>query len=375
MFDLLFDPGNFIVWILIVSIIIGAVAVISRPFASFVQFAYPNAKYEAIGNPYIKKSNCEKISESETLDQFIDQLNTQKDYQIQASTASEIQTRLDDHFIAMIDQMKQDHGKKMKAFFDAYIDFTHTWMIKEVIRGVHQHTEIDTESLITTSTSEMVTRFLKEITAATDEEINAVLSSYGFDASFIDLIGKEDTISIQLDSGIDQFFIKKMNQVSVPYKCQQAKHEYVSRLIDIISTKHILRAKQMKYHEKLCQLFVIGDGYEIPTWKFKELCEAEAIKDVVDILDGTSYHPFLKKAMDHYESSSSVQPLLTSLDEAMLDVVKQISQQYYVSIGPSIRFMVSKQIEITNLKIISKGIAERIKKDMITSLLITEADL
>lgn len=374
MFDLIFDPGNFIVWILIVSIIVGAVGVISRPFASFVQFAYPNAKYEAIGNPYIKKSNCEKISELETLDQFIDQLNTQKDYQIQASTASEVQTRLDDHFNAMIEQMKQDHGKKMKAFFDAYVDFTHAWMIKEVIRGLHQHREIDFNSLISRSQSKMVTSFVKEMATTTDEDINEVLSSYGFDTSFIDLIGKDDTIAIQLDAEIDEFFINKMEQVPVPYKCQKAKHEYISRLIDIFTTKHILRAKQMNYHEKLCQLFVIGDGYEIPKWKSNELCEADTVKDVVDMLEGTSYHPFLKKAMDHYESSSSVQPLITSLDEAMLDLVKQISQQYYVSIGPSIRFMVSKQIEIMNLKIISKGIAERIKKDMITSLLTMEAD-
>jgi vacuolar-type H+-ATPase subunit C/Vma6 len=49
-----------------------------------------------------------------------------------------------------------------------------------------------------------------------------------------------------------------------------------------------------------------------------------------------------------------------------------ISTQNYVTIGPTIRFLVSKEYEIKNLKIIAKGIDENLSSDLIKKLIITE---
>jgi len=374
MYEFLFDPENIYVWVIIISVIAGVIAVISRPFASFIQFVYPNAKYEAIGNPYINRGTLEKLAESDNLDHFIDQVNSNKDYHIQGTDASEVQKHLDHHFTTMIDQMKKDHGKKMQAFFTTYIEFKHSWMIKEIVRALHNKTPIDAERLQKDSYSLVITQFINQINDASDEEIPTVLKSFGFSQEFIDEIGKEDVVPVQLDAGVDRFFLQQMEKGKVPYKCQEAKHEYLARLIDILSIKHLIRAKQMDYHEKLCNLFYIGEGYEVLSWKFDELCKAEDIKDLIELLNGTSYYFALKHAMDKQDITKSVQPLITAVDAALLSTLRQISQQYYVNIGPSLRHLISKEIEITNLKIISKGIAEHIATDHITPLLITEVE-
>ena len=68
-----------------------------------------------------------------------------------------------------------------------------------------------------------------------------------------------------------------------------------------------------------------------------------------------------------------MQVLENALDSLFLKLVTNISIQNYVSIGPTIRFIVSKEFEIRNLKIIAKGIGENLPTEMIKSYLTWEA--
>ncbi len=73
-----------------------------------------------------------------------------------------------------------------------------------------------------------------------------------------------------------------------------------------------------------------------------------------------------------YNKEKSVQLLEVALDQRFLKIVKDISTQNYISIGPTIRFLISKEFEIMNLKIIAKGIAENLSKDFIKKFLVLE---
>jgi vacuolar-type H+-ATPase subunit C/Vma6 len=53
--------------------------------------------------------------------------------------------------------------------------------------------------------------------------------------------------------------------------------------------------------------------------------------------------------------------------------MKDISTQNYVTIGPTIRFLVSKEFEIKNLKIVAKGVDEHLSSELIKGFLIKEA--
>ena len=75
MLDVLLDPNNIFIWIILILIIIGAIAVISRPFSTYIKFVYPNAKFEAIGNPYISEKELNRIIESKDLNGFKEILN------------------------------------------------------------------------------------------------------------------------------------------------------------------------------------------------------------------------------------------------------------------------------------------------------------
>jgi vacuolar-type H+-ATPase subunit C/Vma6 len=61
------------------------------------------------------------------------------------------------------------------------------------------------------------------------------------------------------------------------------------------------------------------------------------------------------------------------LDGYFLKVMKDISMKNYLNLGPTLRYLGSKEFEIINLKIITKGLGENLSSDFIKNSLIMEA--
>ena len=94
---------------------------------------------------------------------------------------------------------------------------------------------------------------------------------------------------------------------------------------------------------------------------------------VISALEGTSYFNVLKDSIEQYNKEGSVQVLENALDGLLIKLVKDISLQNFLNLGPTLRFLVSKEFEIKNLKVVAKGIGENLSSDLIKDLLIKEA--
>jgi V/A-type H+-transporting ATPase subunit C len=374
-FDVLFDPNSPFMWLLIIAILAGALTVIIRPFLTFAKFAYPNAKFESIGNPFVKETNLNRYLEITDLQQFIDQLNNQKDYQITGENASKIQTELDHQLVDTIHMMKNDSTKKMQSFYDAYLELLDANLLKTALKQFIQHKKTD-ETLLDQAVSPRITQHLRIIAHTEKDQLVSVLKQLQYPEYIITLLTAEDNelSSFALDAAVDKMMITQLQQIKVPFKCTEAKDVFLKRLIDIRTIKHILRAKHLSYDAEQCHQLLISEGYELAEWKQKELCNSENITDLIAKLEGTTYHPSLRKTQETIsKTDTSVQAYTDALDVLWLDILKNISTSFYSTIGPSLRFLEYKQQEIRNLKIITKGIAEHLPSSLISSLLITEA--
>ena len=92
------------------------------------------------------------------------------------------------------------------------------------------------------------------------------------------------------------------------------------------------------------------------------------------ILRGNTYRSLrqYERAIEDYNKEKSVQILENRLDRFFLKHITEISTKNYVTIGPTLRFIVSKEFEIQNLKIIAKGVAENLSSDFTKKFLIME---
>ena len=105
MFETLLDPTNIFIWILIITVLAIAIAIISRPFSSYIKFVYPNAKFEAMGNPFIGEKELESIVDSKDISSLKDTINTLKDYNISGEDTYSMQKSLDDNFVDTVKMM------------------------------------------------------------------------------------------------------------------------------------------------------------------------------------------------------------------------------------------------------------------------------
>ena len=374
MLEIILDPYNYPFWILIIATIAGAIAIISRPFSTYVKFVYPNAKFEAIGNPFITENELNKVVENKNLSDFKDSLNSSKNYNVTGESIFEIQQSLDKNFVKTIEMMQKDSSKKMKAFYNAYIQKLDNYLLKNTLKNKFGNKKIDektAENAILPSTKNLIL----DIIASDKEKIAEILKSKEFDKKILEVLSEETVDNLKIDTAIDKYIINKIRQVKVPYKCDKAKQHFLNSYIDIVNVKNTLRAKQLGYDEKAIKELYLGEGQEIAKWKLKEISEADSVAQVISALEGTSLYDPLKNSIEKYNHEETVQVLENALDGHFIKLVKDISIQNYSSIGPTLRFIVSKEFEINNLKIIVKGIGEGLSSNLFKSLLVKEASL
>jgi vacuolar-type H+-ATPase subunit C/Vma6 len=322
----------------------------------------------------VKESNLQRYLELSDLQTFIDQLNAQKDYMLKGSTSPEIQNELDQLLFRTLLMMKKDSTKKMHRFYEAYAELLDANLLKTALKQHIQKQHID-EDLSKQAKSEEISRQLRILSTAGPEDFTEALESLQFSDSIISLVkNKDDTFSyFALDAAVDKMMISKLLRIKMPYKCDEATQGYLKRMIDIRTIKHLLRAKHLSYDADHCKELLIDDGYELAFWKQEELCHAENLSDFVNKLEGTKYYQALKEVHDKKKKTdSSIQPYTDALDMLWLLLVKDISTAHYSTVGPSLRFIEYKQQEIRNLKIITKGISEKLSSSAISSLLIME---
>jgi V/A-type H+-transporting ATPase subunit C len=369
-FEQILDPSSPFFWLCILVFLLVVFAVIGRYLRTYVKFIYPNAKFEAIGNPFILEKELNTLVETMNLDTFKDRLNVLRDYQVTGETASLIQQSLDQNFLQTITIMKQDSSKKLYPFYDLYLQRRDMYLIKNEVKKIlsgipHQPSQ-------NTTMIPWTTEILTRLHSTTKETLPALLASAGFDKELLVALSKEPLDLLQIDILFDSHVLRQFKELKVPYKCDQAKHDYVKNLIDQLTIKYLLRAKHLSYPANTCITLYLGDGKQISQWRFKEMAEAPDVPQLITALDGTSYFSELSVYLDQYAKEKSVQVFEKGIDRVFLQRIKELSFQNYLTIGPSLRFLVSKEFEIKNLKVIAKGITENLSTELIKNNLIKE---
>jgi vacuolar-type H+-ATPase subunit C/Vma6 len=368
--DILFDPYSYPFWILISLVFVFIAYVMGRPFLTYVKFNYPTAKFEAMGNPYIKEQNLSSIVETKDIESFKELFHESKDYHVSGDDVYSIQQSLDASFVSTVEMMKKDSSKSMNDFFDVYLQYCDSLLMKHSVINFL----LNKKKSITANHAclDKTKQFLDQLKSIESDDISALLTQYGLNDNDIAVITKQYTEPFVVESVFNSYVITKLSEVVVPYKCEEAKQQFIKILLDVIHLKLLLRCKQLNVSEESCKKLFISEGLEIAHWKFNELTELENVASIISSLEGTSLFSFLKEHIEVYNKQRSVQVFEVALHNYLLEKVKQLSIKYYSSIGPTIRFLVSKEFEIMNLKIIVKGISEDFSKDMLKQLLVSE---
>lgn len=369
MFEFLTDPTSPFFWVFIALVILVPLLLISRPFLAYVRFVYPNAKYEAIGNPFITAKELNNLIDTKEISGFIESLNQHKDYNVEGSTTEEIQTSLDHHLMQTLVMIQKDNAPKLKPFFDLFIEKHDLSLIRHYVKAqlIPHIQPPENVKAFHSNTQKLIDHLTEEST----ESLAEMLRTLHLPAALIDQITTDTPDPLRIDSEFDKYLISRFLKTPLPYRCDPARNLFVKIWIDYLNINNVLRAKQLKYTPEQITTLFLGDGQEIALWKYKEMAETDQIPQIIQSLEGTSYFQKLKDAIELYHSEKSTQPLENALKEQYMDHLRTISLKYNQNLGPQLRFIASKEYEISNLKIIAKGLAERFNTELIKPLLTT----
>ncbi len=368
-------PALFLV-IIAVSAAGGILVKALPPFMLLAKFTYPNAKFNAIGNPFIKNEEIQNMI-TRDLEDFKTTVNMTRDYAITGETIQDIQRELDQTLKQMVFMAIQDSPAAVKSFYSAFLFKLDLPMLKRgiyaVLEGDDSLKKSEGERTVWTHLPE-TQELLRRLRDSDRANLPMLLKEYGYPEDLISLLSTqtEEIHFRQIEIALDKVMLSRFENLRLPKQCQKALKRFVLIYRDILNIKTLLRAKEYGLPQNLTRELLVGRGQELEEWKLEELLEMDNVPEVIGHLEGTAYMPFLAAAIVDYEKEKSASPLENALDKCFLHLLADLSMEQPLNLGAGIRFVVSKEYEIRNLKVIAKGLSENFSPETIRRLLVIE---
>ena len=316
-------------------------------FKLISRFTYPNAKFSAIATTFIKEKELSKLLESKNLEDLKNGVIS-KDFVLNGDTVRDIQKNIEKSIIKVIAMAKNDSPRHVKRFYDMYLEKIEGDSLKKAIRKIKEEKEIGEVY----ASGEQMKNLIEMLKDKDKESAEIVLKDHGF---IIDL----DRPLVEIEREIDKKIIEKLLSVKLPDSCRRVRDKFVKIMIDIINIKTILRGTHFEFdvEEKL-----IANGWELPEWLMKELIKIDSIPEIISMLEGTSYMPYLRQSITSYEKEG-IGALEIALDKYLIKASRDIANEKPLGFGPGLRFITEKEFEAKNLIAVTKAIEEEMQKE------------
>jgi len=336
-------------WIEIIIAAIG-ISVAAKMFPQFIllsKFAYCNAKFSAIPNDYIKEKEIARLLDSKNLEELKNNA-VSRDFVLEGNTAEEIQNSIDASLVRIIKMAKNDSPPAVEEFYDAYLQKMDGENLKKLIGEIIEGKKIEGY----TAYSEKGRMLMESLKKMEREEVENFLKK-NFNVSLNMPLEK-------IEKEIDRVMLLNLKEARVPKSSKKALEKFTGIMIDIMNLKTILRGKH--YGRKGIEEYLLGGGWEIYEWKIEELLKIDSVTEIISMLEGTSYMPYLGQAINEYEKKGVV-ALERALDRYMIKAAGDLATENYMGIGPGIRFLVEKEYEARNLKVVAKAIEADMREE------------
>ena len=246
-----------------------------------------------------------------------------------------------------------------------YLRVWDVWNIKTILRG-KQFGSTDEEILkYVISGGELRFHRIKELVAlGKDEFIESFKGTIYYNAL------TQDSLS-DIENELDKAYyidLVATKAISNP-KSKSHKHlsEYVRTEIDIKNIKTLLRLKLSDIDAKKISNLMIPGGERLGAKELNRLA-AEPFYECITALKDYPYWNAISELVS--EDMTSLTDVEIALEKYRLTIAKRTSQAYPLSIVPVIGYIISKRIEVDNIRMIARGKVVGLGDDVIRSRLV-----
>ncbi len=391
------DPGNYYFWVITVSITLAIIIILKgkiQMLYTITSFAYPNAKFNAVGNDYIKKSELEALIEARSFQDASGILAT-RNYPVKdAKHADEAESSLNEYNIKSLEDILHDIPTGLHPLIKLYLKKYEVGIIKRVLRqqltasftrGRGVKGRMAGKPVAKAGASGAEIRPVGELTqdiiqqmleSERADEIADLFGKTPFGKELREAIHEYDGNFQKIENILDKYVFNELRKadMEVSYTVATPTKAFIDHLLDISNIKLLLRAKRKGFDAETCKGMLYPSGLILSNWKLEQMCEASDVPELAAELEGTKYFQVIKDLISNYEKTRDVSPLEIALDKYLLRLVVELAIQHTTTAGPTIRYMVSREYENRNIRTILHGLEEGLDYKRIMPLVITEEE-
>ncbi|MFP4001478.1 MAG: V-type ATPase subunit [Candidatus Natronoplasma sp.] len=365
---------NFVFIIVGLALLIVVILFMSyyRTIISIANFTYPNAVFRSTGNPYLKR---EKISD------MIDRGNLNEIYSELEKDGYEIPKDIRDDIEKIESEFEEKTVQFVKKAYDSSPDeikqFTRAWMAKYDVKmakralkamGEGQNEDLESKLYPVKEIDQEVIDDL--ISARNIQETLSILK----ETDLGEALEKKEWKGryFELDVALDKYQFKKIKKgMSKVEADQKAPVQYFfGRYTDLWNIKIIIRGHREEIEEEKLKDALLPQGRELADWKLEEMAEAKNLDEALIQLEGTSYEDIRKKMQSDQKFDFE-----KYLDEKLLKMTVELTNQYVLTVGPTLKYLVGKEFELRNIRALIRGIKENVDPKRIEELMILEDNI
>ncbi len=206
------------------------------------------------------------------------------------------------------------------------------------------------------------------------ESVEDVISTY---AKMTDTVIPQDVISQSKSSSntqlIEDFLLKNyyeklLESLDPKSKPTRLYQDYIRKEIDMLNLETILKLKLEGVHGEEVMKYVIPGGKDIDRKLATQLANAETIAAAENDMAQISFYEEIKDAIS--SNTTSLKDVVSSMSKCRAKTTKTFSHLYPLSIIPIVDYMIHKENEVNNIRIIARGLNSGLDKETINGLLV-----
>lgn len=318
----------------------------------------PNATMFAIGSRYTEKDGIDMLLNFTNVSEVVGEIE-KEGYEIEDIKNYDVE--LEKSGLKMMYRAVEMLPDASKIFAEAYLMKYDAAIVKRILRAKMANvSKADIYSMVYEgrTISKLIIQHMIE--SASMEDAVSALDATPF--SEVIRVWSDTNDLYKVEMALDKIVMDNLvnSKRILDEDSMEPVNMFLSYLVDVYNLKLIVRAKSAGVEG--VGAYLVGGGYELGEWKLKSMINSRNMDEVLAHLEGTSY-AHLRETTDPFQ-------LELSLDNFILKKAEEIGMSYAATAGPMIIFLVSKDYELRNLKVIIKGFMEGIPKERIRTLLV-----
>jgi V/A-type H+-transporting ATPase subunit C len=253
----------------------------------------------------------------------------------------------------------------------AYLEKWDIWNFKVILRGKSFGMDADSIKEDLVPAGKLDQQALERLLSMESEE--EIIAAYGRVANVIfptELISayEESRNLSELEDFLEKdhydSLLRSIDPSSRPTRLYQ---DYIRKEIDITNVETILKLKAEGIRGEEVMKYIIPGGKQIDKKLATQLANAESLSAAVNDLAPLDFYDDIKNALDE---TNSLRSIVAGMKKYHIRQAKTFSHLYPLSVIPIIDFMIHKENEVNNIRIIARGLNSGLDADVIKELLV-----